>query len=228
MCLYDENRPLFWWRVPRVAPFGLVHHGIIESWHHGIIAAFLLMRNWASEWVSEWVIHYSEQLKRIQWCLMQLVVVRCMSLCLWFLSSSRWVLLYHYLSLTHLLAHSLCISVLQDSGMKSFHGATDPVGYDIQGDSMQVRTHALTHSLTQITHFTHAYAVRSTWNILVQIITIPLAPGQSIQAEPGVMVLAVSISAALQASFTTLTGISSFNLCQNSHVHAEWQNEAKD
>lgn len=47
----------------------------------------------------------------------------------------------------------------EDSGMKTFHNAVDPVGYDIQGDSMQ-------------------------------IITIPLAPGQSIQAEPGVMVLA--------------------------------------
>ena len=101
--------------------------------------------------------------------------------------------------------------------MKSFHGATDPVGYDIQGDSMQVRTHSLTHS----NHTLLTHTLFASLEILVQIITIPLAPGQSIQAEPGVMVLAVSISAALQASFTTLTGISSFNLCQNSHVHAE-------
>ena len=61
------------------------------------------------------------------------------------------------LSLTHSLTHPLCISVLQDSGMKSFHGATDPVGYDIQGDSMQVRTHALTHSLTQITLYSRIH-----------------------------------------------------------------------
>jgi uncharacterized protein (AIM24 family) len=47
----------------------------------------------------------------------------------------------------------------EDSGMKTYHNAVDPVGYDIQGDSMQ-------------------------------IVTIPLAPGQKIQAEPGVMVLA--------------------------------------
>lgn len=46
-----------------------------------------------------------------------------------------------------------------ESGMKTFTGAVDPVGYDIQGDSMQ-------------------------------IVTIPIAPGQSIQAEPGVMVIA--------------------------------------
>lgn len=47
----------------------------------------------------------------------------------------------------------------EDSGMKTFHNQVDPVGYDIQGDSMQ-------------------------------IVTIPLSPGQEIQAEPGVMVLA--------------------------------------
>lgn len=47
----------------------------------------------------------------------------------------------------------------EDSGMKTYHGVVDPVGYDIQGDSMQ-------------------------------IITIPLSAGQSIQAEPGTMVLA--------------------------------------